>query len=328
MTPEPQHISNDERVRILSALYGELPAQERAAWEQLCAEKPHIADEYVRLRKTIEVLGEQEISDESAFFGVQWEMLESVMKSDAAAGVMPASIEIPKARIFALISPQMRRWYMAAATFLLTLGLGISVYTWQQSEERKRILATIVSDSVQTAPVLPSAPSVRGEIAQKEVLQKESSQKEPSQPPQERRSTLEKTAQPALEQAPQPSQDKTSSSEIKREPTPEAAKPEILNNAVKKDEAKNVDAEYESAPINDNLKAVPTLAPKTLPAPSLRRELDGLMKLQAAPSGRAMEERSLVLPQKRTVAATKATIRLDSAQMLRKDSLLQQREKK
>jgi hypothetical protein len=53
-----------------------------------------------------------------------------------------------------------------------------------------------------------------------------------------------------------------------------------------------------------------------------------LMKLQAAPSGRAMEERSLVLPQKRTVAATKATIRLDSAQMLRKDSLLQQREKK
>jgi hypothetical protein len=41
-----------------------------------------------------------------------------------------------------------------------------------------------------------------------------------------------------------------------------------------------------------------------------------------------MEERSLTLPQKRTVAATKATIRLDSARGLRSDSLQQQREKK
>lgn len=131
----------------MGALYGELSEEEHAAWEHLKQQKPSIADEYTRLKQTTaflfnnEQIGEQldEQQNDTAFFDRQWQTLHAMMNEEERATAAPVPISLPSTvppqakRSLLFTLPQMQRWYDIAAMLVVAVGLGISVYRWQNT---------------------------------------------------------------------------------------------------------------------------------------------------------------------------------------------------
>ncbi len=132
LTPETQAL-------MLAVLYGEQTDAERVEWEGLCAENPALRQELERLRVTVAIINQAEKPDEEEekFFAAQWEELRSVMKPDD--GLVQIVIPLPTSqsqptKIFRLVSAPTYRWYWAAATILVAVGLSFSVYRWQERD--------------------------------------------------------------------------------------------------------------------------------------------------------------------------------------------------
>ncbi len=148
----PDHI----QTLMLSALYGEMTAKEQQEWEQILAGNGAVKQEFERLQRTIGIIGkainEENItanSEEEAFYEEQWSALQRLRQEEKK----PVIISLPEAQSRARFF-QMPRRYLAAATVLVLLGFGVSLYRWQMKEELalKQALTLSVSDST-TSPV-------------------------------------------------------------------------------------------------------------------------------------------------------------------------------
>ncbi len=143
------------QAHMLAVLYGEASETERNEWELLIAANPALMQEFERLKATITIINDAEKGDEDEdiFFAAQWEELRRVMKSDNAAPVMIMLPQIEKvesaqrAKIFRLATVATQRWYWAAATILVAVGLSFSVYRWQMSELKNGAVQKTIQES-------------------------------------------------------------------------------------------------------------------------------------------------------------------------------------
>ena len=132
-----------EQHLLLGALYGDLSEEEHAAWDHLKQQKPLIADEYTRLQQTTTFLSNTEQVGEhqsdTAFFDRQWQTLHAMMREEERKAAAPVPISLPssvppKAKPLLLLNlPIMQRRYGLAAMLVVAVGLGISVYRWQNT---------------------------------------------------------------------------------------------------------------------------------------------------------------------------------------------------
>lgn len=123
---------------MLAVLYGDYTDAERNEWEELCAENPTLRQELERLRATVAIINQAEKPDEEEekFFATQWDELRSLMKPDDGLVqiALPLSESKSQLKILRLVSAPTYRWYWAAATILVAVGLSFSVYRWQERD--------------------------------------------------------------------------------------------------------------------------------------------------------------------------------------------------
>ena len=123
---------------MLAVLYGDYTDAERKEWEGLCAENPALRQELERLRATVAIINQAEkpSEEEENFFATQWDELRSLMKPDD--GLVQIALPLPASqsqlKILRLVSAPTYRWYWAAATILVAVGLSFSVYRWQERD--------------------------------------------------------------------------------------------------------------------------------------------------------------------------------------------------
>lgn len=162
---------------MLSALYGELSEAERAEWEATCARNPALVQEFERLKATIAIVNDAETQEEDdVFFAEQWQGLQSMMN----AGISPVQIVIPvseqrrkKATIFYLENAQKYRTYWAvAATLIVMVGAGASIYRWQFGELRQASVQELGRES-STSNNAPSTSSDALPLADKPTQRKQ-----------------------------------------------------------------------------------------------------------------------------------------------------------
>ncbi|MCU0426509.1 MAG: hypothetical protein MUF71_12880 [Candidatus Kapabacteria bacterium] len=129
----PDHI----QTLMLSALYGEMTAKEQQEWEQILAGNDAAKQEFERLQRTIGILNEAEKeekstknAEEDTFYEEQWSALQRLRQEEKKPVILTLPEVKPRAQFF-----QMPRRYLAAATVLILLGFGVSVYRWQLKEE-------------------------------------------------------------------------------------------------------------------------------------------------------------------------------------------------
>lgn len=144
---------------MLLMLYGEASEAERAEWAALSTENPALAQEYKRLKATMTIINEAQKTDdeEDVFFAAQWEELRKVMKPNDNAPILIALPQAdihqrtPRANILRLAAAA-PRWYWAAATILVAVGLSFNAYRWQMSELKN----SSVQNTVQESEAAPS----------------------------------------------------------------------------------------------------------------------------------------------------------------------------
>jgi len=140
---------------MLSVLYGEASEAEHAEWAALSAENTALAQEYERLKATITIINESQKIDEEddIFFAAQWEELHKVIKPNDNAPVMISLPQIEKVesaqriKFFRPSNVAVQRWYWAAATILVSVGLSFSVYRWQMSELKSSSVQNTIQES-------------------------------------------------------------------------------------------------------------------------------------------------------------------------------------
>lgn len=169
-------LAPETQVLMLAVLYGEYTDAEREEWEGLCAENPALRQELERLRATVSIINQAEKPDgeEEKFFAAQWKELRSVMKPDETPVqiVLPITKSLPlplKPKILRLVSPYAQRWYWAAATILVVVGLSFSVYRWQERDLKTAQIqeSEVIPPSKNSEEIGASAAS--GEQAQRQA---------------------------------------------------------------------------------------------------------------------------------------------------------------
>lgn len=131
------NISSEHQALMLSALYGELTAPEKQEWETILAGSPALRLEFERLQTTIGIINQAENSlenpsettsgkDDEAFYEAQWEALRNLQREEKK----PVFITLPESKS-KFIPFSVPRRYLAAATVLILLGFGASIYRWQ-----------------------------------------------------------------------------------------------------------------------------------------------------------------------------------------------------
>lgn len=170
---------------MLAVLYGEASDAERNEWELLIAVNPALLQEFERLKATMTIINDAEKGDEDEdiFFAAQWEELRTVMKPDDTAPVMIMLPRIEnaesarKAKIVRLATVAVQRWYWAAATILVAVGLSFSVYRWQISELKNGSVQNTVQESEAAPNTNNMEPSGSASLSGKtEALQSPDSQ--------------------------------------------------------------------------------------------------------------------------------------------------------
>jgi hypothetical protein len=342
---------------MLAVFYGEASDAERNEWELLITANPALLQECERLKATITIINDAEKSDdeEDIFFAAQWEELRKVMKPDDTAPVMIVLPQIEKvesarkAKSARLVTVATQRWYWAAATILVAVGLSFSVYRWQMNELKSSSVQNTVQESDATprtknteqsegaslsgkADAAPSRENQKNEIGNISTVGRRSEPQEKGTrqlaQPQEQKPSAAPLVAP---------QNRTSSDQSM--PSDDAKE-----NVAKDKESSRLEDKKESTPIperkkNDEAQAEESLklqnkqsveaeavAPKlSAPKRVVPQGFDGASRFQSAPALATPQNAPSALPTnakpasiqssaKRKLFSTNATIRLDSAQ--------------
>lgn len=312
---------------MLAILYGEASEVERAEWLALCEENPALGQELERLRATLAIINQAEKPDEEEekFFAAQWDELRSLMKPDEKlvqiALPLPASPSQPK--ILRIVSAPSYRWYWAAATILVAVGLGFSVYRWQerdlkiaqiqesetipQSKSSGEDGASAASDeSASDKQVLNQAE--RETQGRNEGISKAAPQKKsedfgtvPAEQPRGDQEQAKKQSQPLLKDE----------KNIESLPKGESQSREQENRPIEKESTKEIEQKKADVPDEKNvIEKSPKELKKTLeeareyaPKGPPPQSFDNALRLQSVPSGAASKVAPQALPQTSPQAA-------------------------
>ncbi len=165
-----------EQHLLLDALYGTLSETETTLWHNIQREKPAITDEYRRLQATMQQVSAAQFSVQSAtqvpfteqsvfhqnFFEQQWQYLQKLMKSEREAVLapvfphVPTFPNLPTQRTFHSLQHVLQhvstsRWYALAAMVLVAIGIGTSLWQWQNSTPQSQQTSTLQGMSEKAA---------------------------------------------------------------------------------------------------------------------------------------------------------------------------------
>jgi hypothetical protein len=342
---------------MLAVLYGEASDAERNEWKLLTAADPALLQEFERLKATITIINDAEKRDdeEDIFFAAQWEELRKVMKPDDTAPVMIMLPQIKsvestrKSKIVRLAAVATQRWYWAAATIFVTVGLSFSVYRWQMIELKNGAVQNTVQESeaaprpknieqAEGASLSGKADATPSRNNQKSNYGNSSTVGRRSEPQEKATIQLAQPQEKKPSTAPHAApHNRTSSDQV-------IPSDDVKENVAKDKESSRLEDKKESTPIperkksdeaqaEESLKAqnkqsveAESVAPKlSAPKRAVPQGFDGASRFQSAPALATPQNAPSALPTnakpasiqssaKRKLFSTNATIRLDSAQ--------------
>lgn len=330
---------------MIAVLYGDYTDAERKEWEGLCDENPALRQELERLRATVAIINQAEKPDEEEekFFATQWDELRSLMKPDD--GLVQIALPLPESKsqlkILRLVSAPTYRWYWAAATILVAVGLSFSVYRWQ---ERDLKIAQIQDLETTSQPKSSEEGATSAAPSKQALNQAEGHTRGRSE-------DISKAApqKQAEEYGTMPAEQPRDQEQAKKQSQP-SLKDEKNIESLPKDEVQS--REQENQPFEKAIESTKEIERKMdeareyTPRSAAPQGFDNRLRLQSVPSGaaskvppqaapeRALERMHLLAPasekpstvralSKVKLSSTNATIRLDSAQ--KHDSSIQKK---